>query len=120
MLLLQEIREKIGNDKLISMDTSSGVYKGADGQPSTDMSEFGKTLDFITIMTYDATTYSSKTTGPNFAFSSKCAPATGTFELPTAVQAWIDAKFPADKISIGLASYGYAWEVRDKAYIKSS
>ena len=102
------------------MDTSSGVYKGADGQPSTDMSEFGKTLDFITIMTYDATQYSSKTTGPNFTFSAKCAPATGTFELPTTVQAWIDAKFPADKISIGLASYGYAWEVRDEASIESS
>lgn len=92
------------------------------------MSEFGKVLDFITIMvrlelftprdaptvelnhyvtqTYDATTYSSKTTGPNFAFSSKCAPSSGSFQIPTTVQAWIDAKFPAEKISVGLASYG--------------
>ncbi|GAA5899112.1 glycoside hydrolase family 18 protein [Sporobolomyces salmoneus] len=113
LLLLQEIREKIGDDKILSADTSSGVYNEADGNPSTDMSEFGKVLDFITIMTYDATTYSSKTTGPNFAFSSKCAPSTGTYEIPTAVQAWIDAKFPAEKISVGLASYGYAWEVAD-------
>ncbi|GAA5885506.1 hypothetical protein JCM16303_002233 [Sporobolomyces ruberrimus] len=113
LLLLQEIREKIGDDKIISADTSSGVYVGADGQPSTDMSEFGKVLDFITIMTYDATTYSSKTTGPNFAFSSKCSPSSGSFQIPTTVQAWIDAKFPAEKISVGLASYGYAWEVSD-------
>ncbi|GAA5923422.1 glycoside hydrolase family 18 protein [Sporobolomyces koalae] len=110
LLLLQEIREKIGNDKLISMDTSSGVYLASDGTPSKDMSEFGKVLDFITIMTYDSVTYSSKTTGPNFAFSSKCAPATGSFEIPTTVQAWIDAKFPAEKISVGLASYGQVFQ----------
>ncbi|GAA6062878.1 hypothetical protein JCM10212_000800 [Sporobolomyces blumeae] len=113
ILLLQELREKIGSDKLISADTSAGVYLGADGNPSTDLSEFADALDWITIMTYDSITYSSRTTGPNFAFSSKCAPATGSYEIPTTVQAWIDAKFPAEKISLGLASYGYAWEVDD-------
>ncbi|GAA5829530.1 hypothetical protein JCM5353_001283 [Sporobolomyces roseus] len=113
LLLLQELREKIGDDKILSMDTSSGVYNGPDGNPSSDMSEFGKVLDFITIMTYDSVTYSSKTTGPNFAFSSKCATSGATYEIPTTVQAWIDAKFPADKISVGLASYGYAWTVDD-------
>jgi len=50
LLLLQGIREKIGSDKLLSMDTSSGVYNAEDGNPSKDMSEFGKVLDFITIM----------------------------------------------------------------------
>jgi len=50
LLLLQELREKIGDDKILSMDTSSGVYNGPDGNPSSDMSEFGKVLDFITIM----------------------------------------------------------------------
>ncbi|GAA5983660.1 hypothetical protein JCM5350_000659 [Sporobolomyces pararoseus] len=107
LLLLQEIRKKIGDDKLLSMDTSAGVYT-VDGTPSNDMSEFGKTLDFITIMTYDFTTFASKTTGPNFSYSAKCA---SGFDIPTTVQAWIDAKFPAEKISVGLASYGYAWEV---------
>ncbi|GAA5949955.1 hypothetical protein JCM3765_007749 [Sporobolomyces pararoseus] len=110
LLLLQEIREKIGSDKILSIDTSAGVYNGAEGTPSTDLTEFGKTLDFITIMTYDATTYGSKTTGPNFSYSAKCS---SGFEIPTTVQAWIDAKFPAEKISVGLASYGYAWEVDD-------
>jgi hypothetical protein len=32
------------------MDTSSGVYNAEDGNPSKDLSEFGKVLDFITIM----------------------------------------------------------------------
>ena len=66
------LRAKIGSDKLISSDTSSGPWIGADGSPSTDLSEvrpvspflsllerprrlvlraqFGNVLDFITIM----------------------------------------------------------------------
>ncbi|GAA6024348.1 hypothetical protein JCM11491_000386 [Sporobolomyces phaffii] len=113
LLLLQAIRDKIGDDKILSIDTSSPVYIGSDGNPATDLSEFGKVLSFLTVMTYDATMYSSKTTGPNFAYSSKCAQETFTYEVPTTIQAWIDAKFPADKISLGLASYGYKWEVSD-------
>ncbi|BGP44294.1 Chalcone--flavanone isomerase 1 [Rhodotorula kratochvilovae] len=107
------LREKIGSDKLISADTSSGPWVGADGQPSSDLSAFGDVLDFITIMTYDAVTYSSKTTGPNFAYDSSCGPSTQQFNVPASVKSWTDAKFPADKIMLGLAAYGYAWKVAD-------
>ncbi|GAA5894252.1 hypothetical protein JCM5296_004695 [Sporobolomyces johnsonii] len=111
LLFFQELRAKIGTDKLISADTSSTVWVGSDGSPSTDLSAFGDVLDFITIMTYDSITYSSTTTGPNFAYSSSCAPSADAFAIPKTVQAWITAKFPADKIMLGLASYGYAWMV---------
>ncbi|GAA5943159.1 hypothetical protein JCM1841_000988 [Sporobolomyces salmonicolor] len=108
LLFLQELRAKIGTDKLISADTLSTGCIGSDGSLSTDLSAFGDVLDFNTIMTYDSITYSSKTTGPNFAYSSSCAPSDDAFAIPTAVQEWITAKFPADKIMLGLASYGYA------------
>ncbi|TNY23790.1 glycoside hydrolase [Rhodotorula diobovata] len=109
----KSLREKIGNDKLISSDTSSGPWVGADGKPSSDLSGFGDVLDFITIMTYDAVTYSSTATGPNFAFDSSCAPSTQQFSFAASVQSWTDAKFPASKIMLGLASYGYAWKVAE-------
>ncbi|GAA5930262.1 hypothetical protein JCM3775_004344 [Rhodotorula graminis] len=107
------LRTKIGSDKLISSDTSSGPWVGADGSASTDLSEFGDVLDFITIMTYDAVTYSAAATGPNFALDSSCAPSTQQFSYPAAVKSWTAAKFPANKIMLGLASYGYAWKVDD-------
>ncbi|GAA5846871.1 hypothetical protein JCM9279_004474 [Rhodotorula babjevae] len=105
------LRAKIGSDKFISSDTSSGPWTGADGSPSTDLSEFGNVLDFITIMTYNAVTYSAAATGPNFALDSSCAPSTQQFSYPAAVKSWTAAKFPANKIMLGLASYGYAWKV---------
>ncbi|BGP12171.1 Chalcone--flavanone isomerase 1 [Rhodosporidiobolus nylandii] len=109
---IRTLRAKIG-DKYIAADTSAGVWIGADGNPSSDLSEFGEVLDWILIMTYDSITYSSKTTGPNFAYDASCAPSTGSFAIPTTVDAWINAKFPANKILLGLASYGYAWKVAD-------
>ncbi|GAA5936312.1 hypothetical protein JCM10213_004737 [Rhodosporidiobolus nylandii] len=112
LTFLQALRAKIG-DKYIAADTSAGVWIGADGNPSSDLSEFGEVLDWILIMTYDSITYSSKTTGPNFAYDASCAPSTGSFAIPTTVDAWINAKFPANKILLGLASYGYAWKVAD-------
>ncbi|GAA5999952.1 glycoside hydrolase family 18 protein [Rhodotorula paludigena] len=106
------LREKVG-DRLISSDTSSSPWIDSSGSPSADLSEFGEVLDFITIMTYDATTASSPITGPNFAFDDSCAPSAAKFNIPSSVQTWIDAKFPANKIMMGLASYGYGWKVAD-------
>ncbi|BGP04268.1 Chalcone--flavanone isomerase 1 [Rhodotorula toruloides] len=111
LTFLKALRAKLGKDKLISADTSAGVWVGSDGQPSKDLSAFAAVLDFITIMTYDSVTYSSKVTGPNFALDSSCAPTSNQFAIPSTVKAWIDAKFPANQIMLGLASYGYAWKV---------
>ncbi|GAA5827960.1 hypothetical protein JCM11251_005668 [Rhodosporidiobolus azoricus] len=112
LLLLQEMKEK-KSDLLLAADTSSGPWVGSDGQPSTDLSKHGEVLDWILIMTYDSVTYSSKVTGPNFAFDAKCGPSTNKFDYPTAIGQWIDAKFPAEKILLGLVTYGYAWKVAD-------
>ncbi|GAA5875993.1 hypothetical protein JCM3774_002308 [Rhodotorula dairenensis] len=105
------LRAKLGKDKVISADTSATPWVGADGNPSKDLSMFAVALDFITIMTYDSVTYSSKTTGPNFAYEDTCAPAAQRFSIPKTVKMWTDAKFPANKIMLGLATYGYAWKV---------
>ncbi|KWU41049.1 glycoside hydrolase [Rhodotorula sp. JG-1b] len=112
---LWELRAKLGKDKLISADTSATPWVGSDGNPSNDLSGFATLLDFITIMasTYDSVTYSSKTTGPNFAYEDTCAPAAQKFNILKTVKSWVDAKFPANKIMLGLATYGYAWKVSE-------
>ncbi|GAA5991369.1 hypothetical protein JCM10908_003280 [Rhodotorula pacifica] len=111
LAFIKALRAKLGKDMLISADTSSTPWVGPDGNPSTDLSAFAAEMDFITIMTYDAVTYSSKTTGPNFAYEDTCAPAAQKFNIPKAVKSWTDAKFPANKIMLGIATYGYAWKV---------
>lgn len=70
LTFLKALRAKLGKDKLISADTSAGVWVGSDGQPSKDLSavrpsrscparfpadtvssaQFAAVLDFITIM----------------------------------------------------------------------
>ncbi|GAA5964229.1 hypothetical protein JCM8115_002840 [Rhodotorula mucilaginosa] len=107
------LRAKLGWDKVISADTSAKPWAGADGNPSNNLSGFAAVMDFITIMTYDSVMYSSKITGPNFAFEDTCAPATQKFNHAKAVKSWVDAKFPANKIMLGLAAYGYAWKVAE-------
>ncbi|GAA6008108.1 hypothetical protein JCM10207_007032 [Rhodosporidiobolus poonsookiae] len=113
LTFLQALREKIGDDKYIAADTSAGPWIGSDGNASSDLSEFGDVLDWILIMTYDATTYSSTITGPNFPYSASCAPSNLPYAFPDMIQEWIDAKFPANKILAGMTSYGYAWKVAD-------
>ncbi|GAA6015016.1 hypothetical protein JCM8202_004852 [Rhodotorula sphaerocarpa] len=108
---IKALREKLGPDKLISADTSSTPWVGPDGNPSSDMSQSAAVLDFITIMTYDSVTYSSSVTGPNFAYEDSYAPPAQKFSIPATVKAWTDAKFPANKIMLGIATYGYAWKV---------
>jgi hypothetical protein len=91
-------------------------------------------LDYILIMTYDAVTYSSSVTGPNFvrlssldhyffavsrtsflqltlfdlqAYSSDCAPSDQTYSIPSAVQAWISAGFPANKVRLRFVVFSF-------------
>ncbi|BGP21192.1 Chalcone--flavanone isomerase 1 [Rhodotorula toruloides] len=107
LTFLKALRAKLGKDKIISADTSAGVWVGSDGQPSKDLSAFADVLDFVTIMTYDSVTYAAK------ALDSSCAPPSNQFAIPSTVKAWTAANFPANKIMLGLASYGYAWKVAD-------
>lgn len=38
LTFLKALRAKLGKDKIISADTSAGVWVGSDGQPSKDLS----------------------------------------------------------------------------------
>jgi hypothetical protein len=52
------------------------------------------------LQTYDTVGPTSKITGPNIALSMSCAPDHSASDIPSAVQSWISAKFPAKKVSL--------------------
>ncbi|KAI8058545.1 glycoside hydrolase superfamily [Syncephalis plumigaleata] len=96
LALLRELRKQLPKDKYIS----------AAVRPMKDVSAFAGPLSFVQVMAYDVYGSWSSTTGPNAPFN----PAKGGTEPPTsfttAAKAWADAKFPREKIVMGLAFYG--------------
>lgn len=55
LLFFEELRKTLGDDVLITVDTSAKTWADpGTGEPSTDLGDFAKHLDFFTIMTYGA------------------------------------------------------------------
>jgi len=72
---LQILRSQQGADKLIiSAAVSITPFLGSNGQPMSDVSEFGKVLNNIEIMNYDIWGSWSTSVGPNAPLDDSCAP----------------------------------------------
>ncbi|KAF8510382.1 glycoside hydrolase family 18 protein [Gautieria morchelliformis] len=113
LLLLQELRSTPSTCKLIlSAATSNAPFVDSTGSPSSDVSAFAKVLDFIEIMNYDIWGSWSTAVGPNAPLDDSCAPAADQQgSAMKAVAAWTQAGFPAQKIVLGVASYGHSYSV---------
>ncbi|KAJ1845783.1 hypothetical protein LPJ70_002351, partial [Coemansia sp. RSA 2708] len=104
--LLQDLRKKLDakfadNKKLITMAVGSQPFN-VNGKPSTDLSEFAKVVDYANLMLYDFYGSWSKTSGPN-------APLNGDgLSFMSVIKAWTDAKWPASKLTAGMAFYGHS------------
>ena len=110
-LLLQKIREKL--DAQGALDNKHYLLTIAGGAGSSyvknvEMANLSQYLDYATIMTYDlhgmwdtytdlhAPLYMNNDTSPQYKAS-----------VDSAVNAWINASFPADKLVLGIPFYGY-------------
>ncbi|KAF5353735.1 hypothetical protein D9758_008619 [Tetrapyrgos nigripes] len=108
------------------LDLSAAVpvtpYNDASGKPYTDMSEFAQYLDHIMIMNYDVWGPWSSAVGPIAPLNDTCAAsANQQGSAVYAINAWRSARVPAHKIVLGLASYGYSYQVAKKdAYVNGS
>lgn len=117
LVFLKELRAAIPKGSLITAATQVWPFYGNDGQPMSDVSEFAEIFDWILIMNYDIWGSSSKP-GPNAPLSDGC----GNSEQPTAnayaaVASWTAAGMPAEKITLGVAAYGYVQKsTSDKLY----
>ncbi|EJU06236.1 glycoside hydrolase [Dacryopinax primogenitus] len=101
------LRNTLPSGAVLSAAVQDWPWQDADGNPSNDMSPFAQQLDWITLMNYDVSG-SSSTPGSNAPLSDQC----GNSIYPqanamAAVAAWTNAKFPANKIVLGVPSYGY-------------
>ncbi|KAF9444016.1 glycoside hydrolase family 18 protein [Macrolepiota fuliginosa MF-IS2] len=111
LAFLQQLRQDSTGSKLyLSAAVSIAPFMGPDGTPMSDVSEFSKYLNHIAIMNYDIWGSWSTGIGPNAPLDDSCAP-TQAGSAKSAVAAWTGAKFPANQIVLGVASYGHSFKL---------
>ncbi|EKM57071.1 glycoside hydrolase family 18 protein [Phanerochaete carnosa HHB-10118-sp] len=113
LAFLQELRSSpAGQGMTVSTATSIVPFASPDGTPAADVSSFANVLDYVTLMNYDVWGTWSPAVGPNSPLDDTCAPPQyQQGSAVSAVAAWTKAGFPADKIVIGVASYGHSYYV---------
>ncbi|KAI5121787.1 hypothetical protein M0805_009779 [Coniferiporia weirii] len=119
---LQALRaEPAGANLTLSAATSIKPWNGQDGTPLTDVSQFSKVLDFISVMNYDVWGSWSATVGPNAPLNDTCAtPADQQGSAVSAIAAWTAAGFPASQIVLGVPSYGHSFRVTTQDALDSA
>ncbi|PLW08696.1 hypothetical protein PCANC_22526 [Puccinia coronata f. sp. avenae] len=107
LAFFQLLRAKLGADKIISAAVTDYTFLNSQGGRMTDVSEFGKVLDYILIMNYDVWGTTSNP-GPNAPFSNGCEDSSQPgANMVSSIKTWTSAGFPRQKILMGLAAYGY-------------
>ncbi|KAH7906170.1 glycoside hydrolase family 18 protein [Hygrophoropsis aurantiaca] len=113
LAFLQELRQNpIGAKLVLSAAVAVTPFVGPDGNPSTDVSGFADVLDYIAVMNYDVWGPWSTAVGPNAPLNDTCAAAADQDgSAVSAVRTWGAAGMPANKIVLGVASYGHSFSV---------
>jgi chitinase len=111
LVLLKELREAMDKEfpnerKLLTAAVRVQPFDGPNKKPLANVSEFAKYFDFINIMIYDIMGGWSATTGPNAPFDYETSKGGDPFGYRQAIDDWLKAGFPADKLVAGLAFYG--------------
>ncbi|KAG6910362.1 hypothetical protein DXG01_011077 [Tephrocybe rancida] len=110
---LRLLRASLGPSKIISAAVAHLPWLGSNGKPMPNVAEFAAIMTYVNIMNYDVNA-SSTTPGPNAPLD--CGKPTGdnckTSKKPqsnahSAFMYWTKAGFPASKLLLGLALYGY-------------
>ncbi|KAK9764190.1 hypothetical protein K7432_008507 [Basidiobolus ranarum] len=108
--LLKELRAALDKEfpnehKLLTAAVRVQPFDGPNGSPLNDVSSFVPYFDFVNVMAYDINGGWSATTGPNapFDYDSKGG---DPFSFRQASKTWLDAKWPAEKLVMGLPFYG--------------
>jgi len=80
-----------------------------------EVAKIGQTLDWLNLMTYDMHGNWDKITGHHTAMADDGGQSDDRdkFTVPFALNYWIKKGFPANKIALGLATYGRAFRLKD-------
>ncbi|KAF8895737.1 glycoside hydrolase superfamily [Gymnopilus junonius] len=108
---LQELRNStIGEKLILSAATEDTPWVSSTGMPSANVSQFSQVLDFIEIMNYDIKSNPASGAGSSSPLNDSCAPVGARFgSAVSAVDAWMAAGIPADKIVLGVPAYGHSF-----------
>ncbi|XP_006463964.1 hypothetical protein AGABI2DRAFT_208965 [Agaricus bisporus var. bisporus H97] len=111
---LKELKQHpIGGKLYLSAAASITPFMGPDGTPMSDVSEFAQYLNHLAVMNYDIWGSWSTGIGPNAPLDDSCAP-TQAGSAISAIDAWKNAKFPANQMVLGIASYGHSFKVQNQ------
>ncbi|KLO15905.1 glycoside hydrolase [Schizopora paradoxa] len=107
LAFLKVLRTTLPSGARITAAVQDVPFADASGNPMKDVSAFANVLDWVNLMNYDVWS-SSKTPGPNAPLDNGC----GNSSQPqmnaiSGVKAWTSAKFPVNKIILGVPAYGY-------------
>ncbi|KAH9958052.1 glycoside hydrolase [Russula dissimulans] len=120
LLFLQKLRSMNGaQDIVVSAAVAVLPFIGSDGNPVSDVSDFAEVLDYIEVMNYDIWGSWDTTVGPNAPLNDTCA-ASPQGSAVSAVKAWSAAGFPANRIILGVASYGHSFHVNPTDAVDAS
>ncbi|KAJ2777376.1 hypothetical protein H4R18_005181 [Coemansia javaensis] len=100
-----------GTEKIISLAVRVQPFEDAGG-PLKDVSPFAEYVDFASIQAFDINGPWSNVTGPSAPLEhqrGRGAP----FSLKQAVDQWLAAKWPADKLVAGVSFHGHSLTTRD-------
>jgi chitinase len=119
--LLRELRTTPETKNLIlSAAVSINPFVDSSGNPSVNVAEFAKLLDFIEVMDYDIWGPWSASVGPNSPLDDSCAASQNQQgSAKSAIASWTAAGFPSGQIVLGLASYGHSFTVTQQAAIQN-
>jgi len=101
----QEAKQTKRPRLLLTAAVAAG-YKTID--KAYEVAKIGPILDILNLMTYDLHGNWDKVTGHHTAMVGD-----DKLTVPFAVQYWIDKGFPAEKIALGMATYGRAFCLKD-------
>ncbi|KAF9109984.1 hypothetical protein BGX27_006898 [Mortierella sp. AM989] len=110
LLLLKELRAQLDLEfptkrKLLTAAVRVKPFDDASGNPMTDVSAFVPYFDWVSVMAYDIMGSWSETTGGNAPFNTPPSPG-DPFSFVQAINSWMSAGWPSDKLVVGTAFYG--------------
>ncbi|KAJ2852865.1 hypothetical protein J3B02_003395, partial [Coemansia erecta] len=105
LLFLKDLREKLADQKLITMAVRVETFEI--NEVPSDVSEFAKVVDYAHLMQYDINGGWNTETGPNAPLEFE--PGKGAqFSFASAIDAWTTNGWPANQLTAGIAFYGRA------------
>jgi chitinase len=105
--LLADMRAELDarGDHLLTIAAPAGLERIA----AIQVDRIHQHLDWINVMTYDFHGSWDTTTGFNAPLASAPGDPTPTFNVSSALDAWLDGGTPPDKLTMGVPFYGRGW-----------